>query len=216
MLLQAFSGGLRVFRRGFSERMSSASLVLASTSPRRKALLAAAGIPFSLDDSLIEEIRRSGEPAPDFAQRMAREKALTVSRRRNGALVLGADTVVECEGEVLGKPSDERDARRMLRMLSGRFHTVITAFALAREGNLVESRAVRSRVRFRPLEDAEIEAYVRTGEPMDKAGAYGIQAEGAGLVVEVEGPRDNVMGLPVSEVLQALRRHGFAPTGASV
>lgn len=125
--------------------------------------------------------------------------------------MLGADTVVECEGEVLGKPSDERDAQRMLRMLSGRFHTVVTAFALACEGNLVESRAVTSRVRFRALEDAEIEAYVRTGEPMDKAGAYGIQAEGAGLVVEVQGLRDNVMGLPVSEVLRALRHHGIFP-----
>jgi septum formation protein len=191
--------------------MASPALVLASTSPRRRALLAAAGIRFSLDDSGIEEVRRPGEPAPDFAQRMAEEKALAVSRRTDGAMVLGADTIVECEGQVLGKPSDERDAHRMLRMLSGRFHTVITAFALAHAGNLVESRAVTSRVRFRPLDLAEIEAYVRTGEPMDKAGAYGIQAEGAGLVVEVEGPRDNVMGLPVSEVLRALRRHGVAP-----
>jgi septum formation protein len=137
---------------------------------------------------------------------MAEEKALAVSRRAGDALVLGADTVVECGGEILGKPHDRADAHRMLRALSGRFHVVVTAFALARDGRVAESRAIISRVRFRELGDDEIDAYIRTGEPMDKAGAYGIQAEGAGLVVEVEGERDNVMGLPVSEVLAALRR----------
>ena len=129
------------------------------------------------------------------------------------ALVLGADTVVECGGEVLGKPRDHADAHRMLRALSGRFHTVVTAFALARDGRVAESRTVFSRVRFRELGDDEIDAYIRTGEPMDKAGAYGIQAAGAGLVVEVDGERDNVMGLPVDEVLMALRRHAVASDG---
>jgi septum formation protein len=191
--------------------MPSPGLILASTSPRRRALLEAAGVRFDLGDSGIEEIRHAGESAPEFARRMAEGKALAVSRRADAVLVLGADTVVECRGEVLGKPRDEQEAHRILRMLSGRFHTVITAFALARDGKIVESRAVTSRVRFRDLGDAEIEAYVRTGDPMDKSGAYGIQAEGAGLVVEVEGQRDNVMGLPVSEVLDALRRHGIAP-----
>ncbi len=193
--------------------MPSPKLILASTSPRRQALLAAAGIEFELGDSGVEERRLADEPAAEFALRMAAEKALTVSRHAAGALVLGADTVVECGGEILGKPRDHADAHRMLRALSGRFHTVVTAFALARGGRVAEGRAVTSRVRFRELGDDEIDAYIRTGEPMDKAGAYGIQAEGGGLVVEVEGERDNVMGLPVNEVLEALRRHAIAPRG---
>jgi nucleoside triphosphate pyrophosphatase len=186
--------------------MAAPRLILASTSPRRKALLAAAGVDFEIDESGVEEERLASEPAAQFALRMAEEKALAVSRRAGTALVLGADTVVECGGEILGKPRDHADAHRMLRTLSGRFHTVVTAFALACDGRVAESHAVVSRVRFRALRDDEIDAYIRTGEPMDKAGAYGIQAEGAGLVVEVEGERDNVMGLPVSEVLAALRR----------
>ena len=182
-------------------------LILASTSPRRRALLAAAGVEFELAGSGVEEERRTDEPAVDFALRMAEEKALAVSQRSGEALVLGADTVVECGGEILGKPRDHADAHRMLRALSGRFHVVVTAFALARGGRVAESRAISSGVRFRELGDEEIHAYIRTGEPMDKAGAYGIQAEGAGLVVEVEGERDNVMGLPVAEVMAALRRN---------
>ncbi len=191
--------------------MAAPRLILASTSPRRRALLAAAGIEFELGESEVEEERLAEEPAAQFALRMAEEKALAVSRRAGDALVLAADTVVECGGEILGKPRDHGDAHRMLRTLSGRFHTVVTAFALARDGRVAESHAVVSRVRFRELGDHEIDAYIRTGEPMDKAGAYGIQAEGAGLVVEVEGARDNVMGLPVGEVLAALRRHAIAP-----
>ena len=186
--------------------MAAPTLILASTSPRRRALLAAAGVEFALDESGVEEVRLADEPAAKFALRMAEEKALAVSRRAADALVLGADTVVECGGEILGKPHDRADAQRMLRALSGRFHVVVTAFALARDGRIAESRAIFSRVRFRELGDDEIDAYISTGEPMDKAGAYGIQAEGAGLVVEVEGERDNVMGLPVSAVLAALLR----------
>jgi septum formation protein len=219
-LLQPFANGFKTLPTDFCQRffcrqifanglatMAAPRLILASTSPRRRALLAAAGVEFELGESGLEEERRAGEPAAEFALRMAEEKALAVSRRADGALVLGADTIVECGGEILGKPRDHADAHRMLRTLSGRFHIVVTAFALARDGCVAESRAVISRVRFRELGDDEIDAYIRTGEPMDKAGAYGIQAEGAGLVVEVEGERDNVMGLPVGEVLAALRRH---------
>jgi septum formation protein len=195
--------------------MAASKLILASTSPRRRALLAAAGVEFELAESGVEEERLAGEPAAKFALRMAEEKALAVSRRAAGMLVLGADTVVECGGEILGKPRDHADAHRMLRMLSGRFHTVVTAFAMARDGRIAESRAVASRVRFRELGDDEIDAYIHTGEPMDKGGAYGIQAAGAGLGVEVEGERDNVMGLPVGEVLAALRRHAIAPHGGA-
>lgn len=153
-----------------------------------------------------------GEGATEFALRMAVEKALAVSRStEDRALVLAADTVVECGGEILGKPGDAAEACRMLRALSGRVHTVVTAFALARASATIESLAVISRVRFRRLGDDEIDAYVRTGEPMDKAGAYGIQGQGGGFIAEVEGSRDNVMGLPVNETLAALARHGITP-----
>ncbi|HZO83315.1 MAG TPA: Maf family protein [Candidatus Binataceae bacterium] len=185
-------------------------LLLASTSPRRRQLLEAAGIDFALAASGLDEVRRVGEGAEQFALRMAGEKALAVSRDVDaGALVLAADTVVECAGEILEKPRDADDARRMLRTLSGRVHTVVTAFALARDGALVESRAVTSRVRFRVLGEDEIDSYVRSGEPMDKAGAYGIQGAGGGFIAEVEGARDNVMGLPMDAVLAALARHGI-------
>jgi len=154
-------------------------------------------------------MRSPGEGAREFALRMAREKALAVSARIPGALVIAADTIVECGGEILLKPADADDARRMLRALSGRAHTVVTAFALARAGALAAGDAVESRVTFRSLSDAEIEDYILSGEPLDKAGAYGIQGAGGGFIVRVDGPRDNVMGLPVEQVLAALRRNGI-------
>lgn len=189
--------------------MNAVKLILASASPRRKSLLAAAGVDFEIIESGIPEIRRQDESARDFALRMAREKALSVSLRFPGAIVLAADTTVECNGEILGKPDDTADARRMLCVLSGKTHTVVTAFALARAGAIIESIPVNSRVTFRPLACAEIDAYIATGEPLDKAGAYGIQDVGAGFIARVDGSRDNVMGLPVCEVLAALRRNGI-------
>jgi septum formation protein len=188
--------------------MRAVKLILASGSPRRKTLLTAAGVEFETIESGIPELRREDESAGDFALRMAREKALSVSVSFPGAIVLAADTTVECNGVILGKPDNAADARRMLCMLSGKTHTVVTAFALARAGAVVESIPVNSRVTFRQLACAEIDAYIATGEPLDKAGAYGIQGAGAGFIVHVEGSRDNVMGLPVSEVLAALRRIG--------
>lgn len=182
-------------------------LVLASGSPRRRMLLGAAGVSFEAAESGIDETRKAGEDSRGYAIRMAREKALSVSRKRPEALVLGADTIVECDGEILLKPEDAADARRILRTLSGNTHTVITAFALARAGAILEATPVASRVSFRRLNADEIDAYIATGEPFDKAGAYGIQGDGAGFIVDVDGARDNVMGLPVREVLEALRRH---------
>jgi septum formation protein len=189
--------------------MGAVKLILASASPRRKTLLGAAGVDFEIIESGIPEIRRQDESARDFALRMAQEKALSVSLRFPGAIVLAADTTVECNGEILGKPEDDDDARRMLRTLSGNTHTVVTAFALARAGAIVESIPVNSRVTFRPLEYAEIDVYIATAEPLDKAGAYGIQGASAGFIAQIEGSRDNVMGLPVREVLAALRRNGI-------
>jgi septum formation protein len=190
--------------------MSSIKLILASASPRRKTLLGATGLAFEIVESRIDEVRQAGENAPDFALRMAREKALNVSLRFPDAFVLAADTIVECDGQILGKPADGAAARAMLRTLSSNTHTVVTAFAIARAGMIAESMPVTSRVTFRALSPDEIAAYVATGDPLDKAGAYGIQDAGAGFIQQVEGARDNVMGLPMREVLAALRRHGVA------
>ena len=187
---------------------SSIRLVLASASPRRKTLLEATGLTFEIVESGIDEVRREGESGVEFALRMAREKALSVSFRMRDALVLGADTIVECDGRILGKPIDAAQARAMLRVLSGNTHTVVTAFAIASAGAIAISLPVISRVTFRVLSQEEIASYVATGQPLDKAGAYGIQDAGAGFIAHVEGTRDNVMGLPMREVLAALRRHG--------
>lgn len=187
----------------------ASGLVLASASPRRRQLLAQAGLEFEIVESGIDEHRLRGESGPDFARRMACEKALAVSVRRLAALVLGADTIVEIEGEILGKPSDPPQARRMLNQLSGRTHRVFTGFALARAGHIVESNAIVSGVRFRELSRSEIETYIATSEPYDKAGAYAIQGDGGEFIAAVEGSSSNVMGLPLDEVLQALRRNGI-------
>jgi septum formation protein len=191
----------------------SVKVILASASPRRRQLLGAAGIEFEAIESQVPEGHVAGEPARDYALRMAREKAGAVSSRVPEAIVIGADTIVVCENQILEKPADAHDARRMLAMLSSRTHTVVTAFALARAGKILESSPVESRVTFRKLTDAEIDDYIATGEPFDKAGAYGIQGIGGGFISQVEGSRDNVMGLPTQSVVAALARYGVAPAG---
>ncbi len=159
----------------------------------------------------MPERHLAGEPARDYAVRMAREKAGAVSSRFPEAIVIGADTIVLCETQILEKPAHPGDARRMLEMLSGRTHTVVTAFALARSGSILESSPVESRVTFRKLAEAEIDDYIATEEPFDKAGAYGIQGVGGGFISHVEGSRDNVMGLPTERVVVALARWGVKP-----
>lgn len=186
--------------------MPQSELILASASPRRKGLLAAAGVEFEVIESGVDEIRAAHESARDFALRVACDKALSVSGRFPARLVIAADTVVECDGKILEKPTDAADARRMLRLLSGNSHVVVTAFALARAGVVVERAVATSRVTFRTLAPEEIEAYIETGEPFDKAGSYGIQDAGGSFIVAVDGSRDTVMGLPVDQVLRALRR----------
>lgn len=139
---------------------------------------------------------------------MAREKALAVSKRFPDAVVIGADTIVVSDDRILEKPASPDDARRMLQVLSGRTHIVITAYAIAREGAILESEPVESRVTFRALSEREIDEYIETNEPFDKAGAYGIQGLGGGFISRVEGSRDNVMGLPKERVVAALARQG--------
>lgn len=189
----------------------STKVILASASPRRRQLLGAAGISFEVIESFVPEQHEPGEPARDYALRMAREKAGAVSSRFPEAIVIGADTIVMCEDQILEKPANAGDACRMLEMLSGRVHTVVTAFALARGGSILESSPVESRVTFRKLGEAEIDDYIATEEPFDKAGAYGIQGVGGGFISHVEGSRDNVMGLPTERVVAALARWGVRP-----
>jgi septum formation protein len=195
-----------------SSSVPSPTLILASGSPRRRDLLTAARIPFLIEESKIDEIRRDSEGASAFALRMAHEKALSVAARYPQELILSADTIVELDGEVLGKPADAADARRILRKLSARTHRVVTAYALARDATIIEAVPITSHVTFRALDDDEIERYLTTSEPFDKAGAYGIQGMGADFIVAVEGDRANVMGLPVAEVLAALARQGIHPS----
>ena len=185
------------------------ALILASASPRRRQLLAQAGVEFEIVESGIDERREPAEPGPDFATRMACEKALAVSNRRPAALVLGADTIVEINGEILGKPHDAGEARAMLYKLSGRVHRVFTGFALARGGTIAERAAIASEVRFRTLSEPEVERYIATSEPYDKAGGYAIQGDAGDFIAAVDGSTANVMGLPIDEVLAALRRHGI-------
>ena len=187
---------------------ASTRVILASGSPRRRQLLGEAGFVFDVIESGVAEGHVGDESARDYALRMAQEKARAVSLRERSAIVVGADTVVVGDAIILEKPASPDDARRMLGILSGRSHIVITAFAFARDGTVVESEAVESRVTFRILSDAEIVEYVASGAPLDKAGAYGIQDRGSGFISRLEGSRANVMGLPTEQVVAALMRHG--------
>lgn len=186
----------------------SHSLILASSSPRRLELLRNAHIPFIAKAANIPEDIRLGEAPQEFSERLAFEKASIVKQSSSDALVLGADTIVVVEEHVLGKPTNADDARRMLRLLSGRKHQVLTSVCLV--GN--DHRDVQTettQVHFNEVTNEEIEKYIATGEPMDKAGAYGIQGIASRWIPRVEGCYFNVMGLPVSRVYRMLRSAGF-------
>jgi septum formation protein len=181
-------------------------LVLASASPRRQELLRNAGIPFEVQAAEIREETHPGELAKDCAERLAREKASAVAWQRPEDVVLGADTVVAVDGEILGKPADKADAIRMLRMLSGREHRVITGVALVLRGKWFVASEI-TRVTFSEITEREISDYVATGEPMDKAGAYAIQGIASRWIPRIEGDYSNVVGLPVALVWSLLREH---------
>lgn len=194
------------------ERPDERRLILASASPRRAELLTAAGQRFVIEPSRVDETRRKDERPRDLAARLAREKALDVAARARprDRWVLGADTIVVIDDEPLGKPQDEPDAERMLRRLSGRGHEVVTAFALvAPSMRVVVERTVVSEVVFRVIDPSEIHAYVGSGEPLDKAGAYAIQGGAQAFVNELRGSRSNVVGLPMDEIEVALRGVGL-------
>ena len=185
----------------------SIKVVLASGSPRRRQLLELIGIEHEVSPSNIDETMRPRETPRRHAERLAREKASAVASREPQRITVAADTIVVINRKVLGKPRDEADARRMLSMLSGREHTVITAVAVAR-GRKLRSAVEEVKVKFRRLRDDEIDAYIATGEPMDKAGAYGIQGFGATIVECVDGDYFAVMGLPLARLVTLLRDLG--------
>lgn len=187
--------------------MSPCHVVLASGSPRRRELLNLIGITHEVRPASIDETMRPREAPRRHAERLAREKASAIALRDPDLITIGADTVVVVNRKVLGKPADAADAARMLGMLSGREHTVITAVAVSR-GRKLRSAIEEVHVRFRRLRDDEIEAYIATGEPMDKAGAYGIQGFGATIVERIEGDYFAVMGLPLVRLVGLMREVG--------
>jgi septum formation protein len=185
----------------------AARVILASASPRRRELLALVGIDHEVRPADVDESPLPGESPVAHAERLARAKAHAVAEQEPGAVVIAADTIVVVDGDVLGKPRDRRDAHAMLRRLSGRTHTVLTAIAVARESR-TESAVESVDVTFRPLSDDEIDAYIATGEPMDKAGAYGIQGYGATIVERVDGDYFSVMGMGLRRLVELLQRVG--------
>jgi len=181
-------------------------VVLASVSPRRRELLELLGLTFEVSPADLDETWRNGEPPAAHAERLAREKA--AARARPGAVAIGADTIVVVDGAILGKPSGPDEAAAMLRRLAGREHEVYTGVAVA-YGGKTAAGASRTVVRFRALDDATIRDYVATGEPLDKAGAYGIQGYGAVLVERIDGDYFTVMGLALGLMVDLLRRVGL-------
>jgi nucleoside triphosphate pyrophosphatase len=177
-------------------------LILASASPRRREILESAGIPFETRPADVDETPLLHETAEEYVQRLAEEKARAVWR--TGDTVIGADTVVAVDKVLLGKPRDGEEAARMLRLLSGRRHRVLTGVCFF-DGERAETALEETFVEFLPLSDEEIAAYVATGEPFDKAGAYGIQGAASKFVARIEGCYFNVVGLPIARVYGFLR-----------
>jgi septum formation protein len=179
-------------------------LLLASASPRRRDLLQAAGFAFDVAAVDVVERHRDGETALQYVERLARLKASAAAPRHPGRLILAADTAVVVDADILGKPIDAADAASMLRRLSGRAHEVLTGVALCRDGN-VTSAVEATTVWFDPLSEADIAAYIATGEPFDKAGAYAIQGWASRVASRIDGSYSNVVGLPIAAVARMLK-----------
>ena len=188
--------------------MTTVRVILASQSPRRRELLTLVGITHEVRPADIDEAYMPGEAPAAHAERLARGKCAVIAAREPDALVIGSDTIVVVDGDVLGKPTDEADAAHMLRRLSGRSHLVVTAIAVAWRGQ-TRSAVEEVNVTFHSLSDADISAYNATREPMDKAGAYGIQGYGATIVERVDGDYFAVMGLPLNRLVRLLEEIGL-------
>lgn len=183
------------------------NLILASASPRRRELLEHLGVPFAVDPASGPENPPAGAAAEDTVKALSAAKAAEVAARHPGCVVVGADTVVELDGVILGKPHSEDDAFRMLKSLSGREHRVYTGLTVAKDGALT-TQAEKTRVFFRPMTDREIRAYIATGEPMDKAGAYGYQGFAGLFIHRIDGDYFNVVGLPLCRLNHMLSALG--------
>ena len=195
-----------------SSEESPPRLILASASPRRRELLYQTPLRFRVIPSHTEETRRREETPEAYVARIAAEKAHTVAERQPGFWILAADTIVVLEGQVFGKPINLDNARQMLTTLSGHLHQVMTAFViLDPAGKTTAAEVVTSQVTFKELSESEVTAYLATGEPFDKAGAYAIQGKGRDLVAQVSGSHTNIIGLPMDEVTAALRAVGLLP-----
>ena len=189
-------------------------LILASQSPRRRELLSMLGLEFTIITADIDETMDENLSVEDAVADVCRKKAEAVGVQNPGQLIVAADTIVVLENRVLGKPRTEEAAKDMLRSLSGRHHTVMTAFCLWKDG-MADTHVEKTHVHFRELSDEEIAAYVATGSPMDKAGAYGIQDQAGIFVQALEGDYYNVMGLPLCSLVQKLREHGVCVLGSN-
>ena len=186
-------------------------IVLASASPRRAELLKQIGVEFELATGNVQERPHPDEAPPDYITRLARAKVVAVARQREAGLIIGADTIVVLDGQLLGKPQDAADAERMLKSLSGRWHAVMTGVALYDVASRQEVADFdKTLVKFARLTNLEIGWYIKTGEPMDKAGAYGIQGLGGLFVDEIAGNYYNVVGLPLPLVYRLARRLGYS------
>ena len=184
-------------------------IILASGSPRRKSLLGSIGLEFEVYCPDIDETYHDGETPAEYTLRLAESKAMAGAREYPGCVIIAADTIVVTDGEILGKPSNREDAVRMLGMLSGREHEVITGVAVS-SGGIVHARAVHTLVKFRELSGREISAYVSTGECDDKAGAYAVQGKGSLLVEGIHGDYYNVVGLPLCTLGEMLKESGVS------
>ncbi len=189
-------------------------LILASGSPRRKEILENAGYEFDIVPSEYVEDLTLDMPPHELARHLSEGKAWDVARTHSDSVVLAADTFIAFEGHLLGKPHTPEEAQRMLRTLSGRTHSVITGFTVVQYSRVV-SRSVETKVLFKELSDSDINDYIATGEPLDKAGAYAIQGIGERLVQDIEGDYLNVVGLPLAEVMDVLHEFDISPVDAN-
>lgn len=195
-------------------RESSPKIILASSSPRRAELLKAIGVDFEIVPSHIPERPHPDEPPADYITRLARAKVIAVASQTDCGLVIGADTVVLLEGVLLEKPAGVDEARRMLQELSGRWHAVLTGVALLDAASHREvADYEKTLVRFARLTEREIDWYLQSGEPLDKAGAYGIQGRAAIFVEEIAGNYSNVVGLPIPLIYRLARQLGYSLRG---
>jgi septum formation protein len=185
----------------------SSPFILASASPRRQELLRSVGLKFKTIPAHVNEKYRTGESPRQHVKRLAKDKALVIAGKYPEAWVLGADTIVVIDGFILGKPKNKVQARKMLRMLSGREHKVFTGFTIAHAAaEVYQTKVIQSAVRFKTISPAEMEWYIACDEPYDKAGGYAVQGKGASFIQSIRGSYTNVIGLPLCEVFETLKK----------